>query len=261
MEVVYMVILVLTFVALSATTASETENDVQSDPNFWFPRRPWKREFQSNIETQEADLSRLAERAQSYERKVAAEIPNDAQLVPEVQNYDASVPEPFARCCWACVVCFGRRRRSISEEGALLSDDSDPGFKMLGSEIEMKLYETREDVLRLMDTPVIQAELIERPLFRTVSRYAAEALKGKQQGVLVKLSDGRRLLVAKGNQFGRGSQTVAIISNHLTDDWTTSAVKEVKSSTFGDFVKASGKGFDVLTNNGNEAAERMMQLP
>jgi len=124
----------------------------------------------------------------------------------------------------------------------------------------MQLYDSYEDRKTLYSTPVVRADLYERLLSPTAPEFVSQTLNGRQLGVVVTLSDGRRFLLVKGNQLGRGKETVAIIFDHITDDWITVESKEIKSSTFEDFVKAGGNSYDLLSDNGNQAAARMMQL-
>jgi hypothetical protein len=202
-----------------------------------------------------SDEWELSDRVQNYERNVAAPTDDtDEQIQPELQNYDAVVAKPH--CCFICWRCSGRKRRSTDYATAVSSF-----VKIFGSDVEQKLYNSFEDLKKLHETPVVRSDLYERPLASTVPEFTSRILKGKQYGVVVTLSDGRRFLLVKGNQLGRGKDTVAIIYDHMTDDWTKVESKEVKSSTFDDFFQAGGRKYDVVSDNGNQAAARMMQLP
>jgi hypothetical protein len=132
---------------------------------------------------------------------------------------------------------------------------------VVASRTELKLYASADDKRDLMNSRVIRASKYERALGDGVSYYVSDVLGGKQSGVVATLSDGRRFLVVKGNQYGRGSRTVLILADHMTEDWVKTGTKEVSTSTLEDFAKAGGDGYNVLNNNGEQAAERMMALP
>lgn len=123
------------------------------------------------------------------------------------------------------------------------------------------MYGLRNNLRALHGSSVAKAELYERPLSQGTEPEIVEALQGKQYGVVATLSDGRRFLVVKGNSEGIGRGTIVITADHMSEDWVKVDAKEIKASTLGDFVKAGGLSFDPITDNGNDAALRMMQLP
>lgn len=133
-------------------------------------------------------------------------------------------------------------------------------LSVLGSKVELKLYSTDEDRLELYNSAVTRAALYERSLDTKVKSDVAEALNGRQYGVLVTLDDGRRFFVVKGNRLGEGSQTVAVVSDHMADDWVKVTNKVISGATLGDFIKAGGHRFDAVVDNGKQAALRMMAL-
>jgi hypothetical protein len=207
------------------------------------------------------DLGSQNERIQGYERRELQPSENtiSEKVLPEVQNYDTAVAQPHRVCIgvgwrrWCVGIKFGGKRRSIDAESSSV-------VEVLGSEIELKLYSSYSDVKKLRETPVVRAELYERPLANSASATVQGVLGGKQLGVVVTVEDGRRFLLVKGNQEGRGKETVAIISDHMTDDWVKVATKQVTGTTFGNFVQAGGRAYDLFKDNGNQAAERMMEL-
>ena len=130
-----------------------------------------------------------------------------------------------------------------------------------GSTTELKLYSDKADLFRLYNSPVARSELVTRPLDPVTPAQVSDALGGLQHAVVATLTDGRRFLVVKGNQKGEGSETIVILADHMTDDWTKVTTKDVSQSTLLDLVNAGGKGFNIMADNGRDAASRMMRLP
>lgn len=190
--------------------------------------------------------------------------------IPEASNY-AVVAEPQCFCVgwnlWgACIGWSGckRKRRSLGFYKTRETGSPRvivPPIIIIGSAAEMKLYSDPEDRQSLYNSPVARAELVTRPLDPATPAQVSDALGGLQHAVVATLTDGRRFLVVKGNQKGEGSETVIILADHMTDDWTKVTTKDVSQSTLGDFVTAGGDSFDALEDNGTQAAARIMALP
>lgn len=199
----------------------------------------------------------------------------DVMVVPEMLNYDPDVAQPY---CIMCAITAGvgggalvsRKKpirngvktiNKITRNRKSVDDFAPEQSPVLGSEVELRLYSTAEDLQALYQSPVISADRVERPLASRVSTVVSEALGGKQSAVVAKLADGRQFLIVKGNQRGQGRRTVAILANHMTDDWIRTGSKTVTSSTLGDFVRAGGRTYNLVTDNGHHATSRMMALP
>jgi hypothetical protein len=246
-----MIVLAVLLVATSLAeenlqqAAGAPEGDVPAQLNGWQapflnprpPGRPWW----------------LWSAEQRDERQVQEE-PSPSEGLPETSNYAVSA-EPFF-CCLVCWRCRGKRDfvPSVQTQNALAP------FEILGSAIEMKLYNTIADILELYKAPVTRAELYERPLDPETAAPVAQALGYKQSAVVVTLKDGRRFMLVKGNQKGEGRQTVIILADHMTDDWVKVQTKDITRSVLLDFAKAGGLLFHALRDNGRQAATRMMSL-
>jgi hypothetical protein len=195
---------------------------------------------------------------------------NQQTTIPEASNY-AVVAEPLCFCVgfdfWgACLGWSGckRKRRSVGFYKTRETGSPRvivPPIIIIGSAAEMKLYSDPEDRQALYNSPVARAELVSRPLDPATPVQVSDALGGLQHAVVATLTDGRRFLVVKGNQKGEGSETIVILADHMTDDWTKVTTKDVSQSTLFDFVKAGGTSFDPLKDNGTQAAARIMALP
>jgi hypothetical protein len=228
--------------------AGAPEGDVRAQPNGWnlYPRPPGRPWWGWSAE-------------QRDERQVAEELqeePSPSIDSPEASNYAVSA-EPFW-CVCICWRCRGKKRDFVPSLQATL--DARAPFEILGSEIEMKLYNTIEDILGLYKTPVSRAELYERPLDPATSAPVAQAIGYKQSAVVVTLKDGRRFMLVKGNQKGEGRQTTIILADHMTDDWVKVQTKDIARSVLLDFANAGGLHFHALHDNGRNATMRMMAL-
>jgi hypothetical protein len=229
--------------------AGAPEVDVPAQPNGWqapnlYPRPPGRPWWAWSDE--QRDGRQMAEGL--------LEEPNED--LPEASNYAVSA-EPFW-CCFICWRCRGRKRDFMPSVQA--TQDALVPFEILGSAIEMKLYNTLEDIRELYKTPVSRAELYERPLDPETAAPVAQALGYKQSAVVVTLKDGRRFMLVKGNRKGEGRQTVIILADHMTDDWVKVQTKDITRSVLLDFAKAGGLFFHAVRDNGRDAAMRMMAL-
>jgi hypothetical protein len=232
--------------------AGAPEGDVPAQLNVWqppFPNprppgRPWW-----PWSAEQRDERQVPEGRQ--------EEPRPVEDLPEASNYAASAEA--AQCCFKCVVCIGRKKRSIMPSYPA-AEDIMLRFDILGSSIEMKLYNSVEDIRELYNTPVSRVELYERPLDPATPPLVAQALGYKQSSVVVTLKDGRRFMLVKGDRKGEGRQTILILADHMTDDWVKVQTKDITRSVLLDFAKAGGLLFDALRDNGSDAARRMMAL-
>jgi hypothetical protein len=257
---------------LASTSLAANFNDYQPNPQ------------QASDNLREAELESWwrrrglteVEDAMAVDRQLAqARQLQDSQMsVPEASNYDL-VAEPYGCTCigiGGCIPFFGcscigwsdcrrslRRVHQTRQTSKLL--ENEPDIIVLGSEAELKLYSDPNDRLFLFNAKVARAELITRPLDPATPAQVSDALGGLQHAVVATLTDGRRFLLVKGNRKGQGSQTIVILADHMTDDWTKVTTKVVSQSTLLDFIKAGGFTFDPLNDNGKLAAARMMALP
>lgn len=120
---------------------------------------------------------------------------------------------------------------------------------------------TKSGLEELQNSKVILAEHYERPLAGKTSPSIIAASKLKHAGVVVTLENGQRFLVHKGGQFGVDSQTVVVDAQHMTNKWTKTQSKPVYFSKVSDYVAAGGVQYRLLTDNCQDAAQRMMELP
>ena len=80
-------------------------------------------------------------------------------------------------------------------------------------------------------------------------------------GVVVTTSDGKKFLVHKGKGYGKSDQTVLTDAKHMSNAWSNSGSgKSVNGKNVGDFVKAGGKDYNIVTDNCHHASGRMDNL-
>ena len=56
-------------------------------------------------------------------------------------------------------------------------------------------------------------------------------------------------MIHKGDGYGKSGQTVVVDAKHMSNKWSTVETRGVQGHTVGDFVKASGPGYNVWTRD------------
>lgn len=101
---------------------------------------------------------------------------------------------------------------------------------------------------------VVWAHHVQRPLNCWLGKFGVPHV-----GVIVTTEDGEKWLVHKAKTNGT-MDTVVSDLNSLKSNWSVKSSKPVAGYTVGDFVKASGSKYNLLTNNCWDSRKRMMQL-
>ena len=129
--------------------------------------------------------------------------------------------------------------------------------------VTMTSHKTGVKIRRQFNVSVIRAERWERPM-NPVGGWQSFASKigFKHSGVVVKLANNKRFLVHKGNECDVTGRTVVIRPRNLTSrNWRRTSRKMVCCSTLADYVRASGKYYNLIFDNCHHASRRMMRLP
>ncbi|XP_048882276.1 uncharacterized protein LOC125749250 [Brienomyrus brachyistius] len=115
---------------------------------------------------------------------------------------------------------------------------------------------TQSGLTELYNKPVFLAEKMKRPL----DPFSVKMGWLSHSGVRVTLGDDSQWLIHKGNDFGIDSQTVVVSDRHMSDNWEVVEWKNFYGTKkVGDFVKASGVGYNWIFNNCHIGANRMIK--
>jgi hypothetical protein len=107
----------------------------------------------------------------------------------------------------------------------------------------------------LYNSRVSRAERWERPMVKWWQKWPRHC------GVVVTLRNGDRWLVHKGDHYGNPSQTVVTSTSNMLGNWQLKGSKSVYRSTVGDYVRAGGAYYNLITANCLHACDDMMALP
>lgn len=116
-----------------------------------------------------------------------------------------------------------------------------------------------QSLTQLYNSKVVSAQQYLRPLDFSCPQWLKNALP-KHCGVVLTLANGRRWLVHKGNEYGKASQTVVVSASYMSSAWSRSVSKTIRYSTVGDYVRAGGPNYNLVTDNSQHACNRMMNL-
>ncbi|KAI0213583.1 hypothetical protein LSAT2_001390 [Lamellibrachia satsuma] len=115
----------------------------------------------------------------------------------------------------------------------------------------------RSELTRLYNQPVRRVTHVERPLTGLSTMVGPI----RHSGVVVETQDGRRMLIHKGKDYGRSSQTVVTDARHMSSNWRPVQSRPVSGSSVGDFVRAGGRDYSTIGDNCHNGRCRMMALP